>query len=70
MRDVLKDCENGVQLSSGKILEAEKAIGLTKHVINIFADEDVSIEEAYIILEIIKDAIQEFSKVQKITSVL
>jgi len=48
------------------ILPGEKISELTKYIINKFADEELSRDEAMEILERTKDLVGEVSKIQKI----
>lgn len=67
---VLPELVNGIRLNNGKILEAKKISELTEYIVNKFADEKLSREEARLILENAKDTIEECAIVQKITSAL
>lgn len=62
-------CGNNVRairLNNGKVLEAEKIDEITKYIIDKFAEEKLSIEEADFILENTKTAIREWTEIQKV----
>lgn len=63
---MLPELTNGIRLNNGKILEAEKISKLTDYVINKFADENLSFEEARIVIKNVSDCIGECAIVQKI----
>lgn len=63
---MLPELVNGIRLNNGKILEAKKISELTEYIVNKFADEKLSQEEAQIILKNVKDTVKECAIVQKI----
>lgn len=53
-----------IQLNNGEILSGEKIDKLVVYIINKFAEEKLSAEEAKIILNAAGDAVDGYSKVQ------
>lgn len=53
-------------MANGEIFDGKKIGELTEFIINKFADEGVSIDEAVIILDKTKDVIGEYCIVQRI----
>ena len=54
------------QLNNGKILDGDKIGELAAEIVNKFSENDLSCDEAKIILENTRDVLGEFSVVQKI----
>ena len=55
-----------VQLNNGKILDGDKIGELVTEIVNKFSENDLSYDEAKIVLENTRDVLGEFSVVQKI----
>lgn len=53
-----------IQMNNGTVLEGDKISELTKHFINKFADEGLSLDEAIIVINRVKNIIGEFAIVQ------
>lgn len=54
---------NSVQMSNGSVLKEEKIDKLVGFIINKFAEEKISVDEAKAILKNTEDLVGEFSKV-------
>lgn len=58
--------QTSIQMQSGDVLEGDRIRELTTFIINKFAQENLSCEEAKVVLGRAKSIIGEYSKVQKI----
>lgn len=56
-----------IQMNNGTVLTATKAEELVRYIVNKFSEENLTYDEANIILENTKDVLGEFSKVQKMS---
>lgn len=53
-----------VQLNNGLVFDDDRINELTKYIINKFADEGLSLEEAVIVLSRVKEVMGEFALIQ------
>lgn len=58
--------DGSISLNNGKFLSREKICELTNYIIDKFAEENLSFEEANAILEKTKECIRESAVVQKL----
>ena len=56
-----------VRRNNGKVLEGEKIGELVFNIINKFSEEELSYDEAKIVLQCVIDTLEEFCTVQKVT---
>ena len=56
-----------IQMNNGTVLKATKTEELVRYIVNKFSEENLTYDEANIVLENTKDVIGEFSKVQKMS---
>ena len=56
-----------IQMNNGTVLTATKTEELGRYIVNKFSEENLTYDEANIVLENTKDVIGEFSKVQKMS---
>lgn len=56
-----------IQMNNGTVLTATKTEELVRYIVSKFSEENLTYDEANIVLENTKDVIGEFSKVQKMS---
>ena len=56
-----------IQMNNGTVLTATKTEELVRYIVNKFSEENLTYDEANIVLDNTKDVIGEFSKVQKMS---
>ena len=56
-----------IQMNNGTVLTVTKTEELVRYIVNKFSEENLTYDEANIVLENTKDVIGEFSKVQKMS---
>lgn len=56
-----------IQMNNGTVLTTTKTEELVRYIVNKFSEENLTYDEANIVLENTKDVIGEFSKVQKMS---
>ena len=56
-----------IQMNNGTVVTATKTEELGRYIVNKFSEENLTYDEANIVLENTKDVIGEFSKVQKMS---
>ena len=56
-----------IQMNNGTVLTATKKEELVRYIVNKFSEENLTYDEANIVLENTKAVIGEFSKVQKMS---
>lgn len=56
-----------IQMNNGTVLTATKAEELVRYIVNKFSEENLTYDEANIILENTKDVLGEFSKNEKMS---
>ena len=56
-----------IQMNNGTVLTATKTEELVRYIVNKFSEENLTYDEANIILENTKDVLGEFSKIEKMS---
>ena len=56
-----------IQMKNGTVLTATKTEELVRYIVNKFSEENLTYDEANIILENTKDVLGEFSKIEKMS---